>query len=95
MYAMRQRLRTAQSRMKGVKLQYTEEQRPIMFEDVAGIGEAKASFTGRQAFLKLPLPANFQLTSSFTLPNLDTTNIFCKYSDIGLMTLFISESILS
>ena len=42
MYAMRQRLRTAQSRMKGVKLQYTEEQRPIMFGDVAGIGEAKA-----------------------------------------------------
>ena len=42
MYAMRQRLRKAQSRMKGVKLQYTEEQRPIMFEDVAGIGEAKA-----------------------------------------------------
>lgn len=41
MYAMRQRLRKAQSRMKGVKLQYTEEQRPIMFEDVAGIGEAK------------------------------------------------------
>lgn len=41
MYAMRQRLRQAQSRMKGVKLQYTDEQRPIMFDDVAGIGEAK------------------------------------------------------
>ena len=40
---MRQRLRKAQRQMRGVKLQYTEEQRPIMFDDVAGIGEAKAS----------------------------------------------------
>lgn len=43
MFDMRQRLRKAQRQMKGVKLQYTEEQRPIMFDDVAGIGEAKAS----------------------------------------------------
>ena len=35
------KLRKAQSEMKGIKLQYTEEQRVIMFDDVAGIGEAK------------------------------------------------------
>ena len=37
----RMKLRKAQSEMKGIKLQYTEEQRVIMFDDVAGIGEAK------------------------------------------------------
>ncbi len=35
------KLRKAQSEMKGVKLQYTDDQRVIMFDDVAGIGEAK------------------------------------------------------
>ena len=37
---MRIRMRKAQSEMKGVKLQYTDEGR-VMFQDVAGIGEAK------------------------------------------------------
>ena len=38
---MKVRMRQAQRRMKGVKLQYTDEDR-VTFDDVAGIGPAKA-----------------------------------------------------
>lgn len=38
---MKMRMRQAQRKMKGVKLQYTDET-TVTFDDVAGIGEAKA-----------------------------------------------------
>ncbi len=38
---MRVRMRQAQRRMKGVKLQYTDANR-VTFDDVAGVGPAKA-----------------------------------------------------
>lgn len=52
--------------MKGVKLQYTEEQRPIMFEDVAGIGEAKVRCSRS---LRILLPTYPDSLLRFTLLN--------------------------
>ena len=50
------RMRQAQRNMKGVKLQYTEAGR-ITFDDVAGIGDAKARPVSR-VFQKLEGPAS-------------------------------------
>ena len=40
---MRVRMRQAQRKMKGVKLQYTDANR-VTFDDVAGVGPAKVGF---------------------------------------------------
>ena len=40
---MRVKMRQAQREMKGVKLQYTDDDR-VTFDDVAGIGDAKVGF---------------------------------------------------
>ena len=74
---MRIRMRKAQSEMKGVKLQYTDEGR-VMFQDVAGIGEAQVFPPPLPCVPPTTRPILFQLPSALCVVRLGILNLWLQ-----------------